>query len=211
MGTRDEAPPDLREMVGVAVTACHGTESALSRVAALGAATLALPDGPLLEPAPASWHKDRRLSGVLWRIRGRDRPARREAAILLARRLRRHHLFKNFCAADEMLLNFSWVVVIEWEHDRCSACGGTMLVNPDPDATARNVHRTKRCEVCQRHPGRAKIDHAARASALKVSREVYDKHWAHRFDRAHALLVGIEPKIESPLRKQSSRRSIAPT
>jgi hypothetical protein len=211
MSTAENAPPGLRELIGAAVGACHGTAIALERAAALGAATLILPDAPLESPNPAAWHKDRRLAGVLWRIRGGHQVARREAAILFARRLRGHHLFKNFAPADDLLLAFSLAMIIEWDNSRCRGCGGTMLANPDPDDSARNLHRTKRCEDCKQHPGRAATDHTWRARALGVPQSVYDKHWPERFARAHALLAAIEPKIESPLRKQTSKRSIAAT
>lgn len=212
MAVRDE-PPDLRERIGVA-TNDDGADP-LGKIGALGAATLMLPHKPLSEPAPTRWNPDRRLAALLWRLKfGLDaRSAGPEAVALFAWWLRRHPIFARFNSTPESqtLRMFAARVICEWVHDRCEPCGGTGLANPEPTATvAKNVHRIKRCEVCQQHPGRPVIDHAARALALGLPQPIYWKYWERRFAKALELMPRIEPRCEEPLRKQMRRSNIAP-
>lgn len=210
---RDDAP-ELREIIGSAVNGVGPIEE----LAALGAATLALPIDRVADSfsAPAKWNADRRLAGALWRVKYGDdrRSAGLEASLLFAALLRKHPTFKNFSAVPNSptMKNFAGRVIAEWAKERCEDCGGTGLKNPDPtnpsEIAARNASRTKRCETCQQHPGLAKIDEAARALAIDLPAHVYRKFWAKRFPIAHELLRRIEPSIERPLHSQRRKRTI---
>lgn len=201
--------PGLREQIGVAVN--RGTDVALSKAAALGAATLVLPKEPLPEPAPAKWHDRRRLAEVLWRMKyGDDRVAGREATMLFAWWLRRHPMIAQLKIAPDsrLLLHFAGRVLVEWWHDRCGRCGGTGFENLTPAKSARNVHRTKVCPDCH-GVGKPGIDRVARANALGVPMLVYEKHWAKRFGWAHDAINPIVGSMPHPLASQLGRRRLA--
>jgi hypothetical protein len=207
---RDERP-DLREIIGAAVNGRK--EHDLEEVAALGAATLILPDRALDAPAPTKWSLDRRLAEALWRVKGGHdgRSSGPDASILFAQRLLKHPMFANFGAVpgSPTMRRFAGRVIVEWARDWCPDCGGLSLENPDPHHAARNVHRTKWCETCKPHPGFARVDHPARALALELPKAIYFRHWCRRFDQAHRLLREIEPTIAGPLHSQRRKRSIA--
>jgi hypothetical protein len=148
--------PDIRELVGIAVNSSHlklrpNVETALDRVGALGAATLAVQNGAaradlpigamapdlrrrsidfrkqMLRPIEPEKDQDilaGELAAVLWHIRyGCQFDAVPKAAALFARWMGNLHRMAGIEPAR--LEKFAQRVMHEWLSDRCAACAGS--------------------------------------------------------------------------------------
>jgi hypothetical protein len=144
MAAEPARKPDIRELIGIAVntsvlTLKEGQERALDRVAALGAASLAVSVGADRENVTiaASRHQvygddlDARdvlvaeLGPMLWHLRyGGQHGLIPKAVPLYARWLSGRRIFET--VTDTALLErFSARALHEWLSDRCMACGGS--------------------------------------------------------------------------------------
>jgi hypothetical protein len=151
-----ERKPDIRELVGAAVNSSHlklrpDVETALDRVAALGAATLAVQGGAaradlpigamapelqrrsidlreqMLRPVDQGKEEDvlaGELAALLWHIRyGGQLNAVPKAVVLFAGWMQYRHRLADVKA--ELLAIFAQRVLHEWLSDRCAACAGS--------------------------------------------------------------------------------------
>ncbi len=222
-----DPPRSLAERIGTTVASGSlasdafdiGAERARERIGALGAATLTPSPAPTKIDLAAKWDDKRRLAALLWRMKFGEHPdpsinvvsaSGREAAVLFAWYLRRHPMFKNYRGAGSPLLfRMAARVIVEWCHDRCAHCGGTKLAGIDPNAAARNVLRRKRCTKCINHPGKAGIDHVARANAIELPGKIYHRFFERRFAWAHDVLKRTVRSMKAPVARQLDRRGLA--
>lgn len=185
---------EIREVIGSAINArnlgADVTQQALrpvDRIAAFGMA-----GGHTLK---------RRLAESLWRVRwGQDARSRREAGELFAAVLHRRDEVQrrwNMRQPGGTLGAFALMVVLEWEHGRCSRCGGAGSI---PRGAGRSADRSY-CRPCN-GTGRNRVHPGDRARAVGVTMSVHEKHWANRFEQAHRWLDEFEGSIEAPLRRK---------
>lgn len=193
----------LREQIGAAVNArslvaedSDGSIRHVDRVAALGLA--------------GGQRPRTRLAELLWRIRyGADHRSVHTAALVFAWWLRQHREVRTRWHVREhsdLLLDFARLVLLEWQHERCAACGGEGTVPHAPDRANPRGWRTH-CHDCT-GTGRCRTDHGARVQGLHLTHEVYDKHWRKRFDQAHLWLDDMEPEIAAGLQRRLARSTL---
>lgn len=232
--------PDLRELVGRAVNASglelHATqERALDRVAALGAAALAVRFGvdrddlpiaaaPALVYGQALDPRDvlvGELAPLLWHIRFGYQYDQRPAGIrLFALWIGYRPLFAEYAGAahEKLRLSFAERVMHEWLSDRCPGCRGSKKQQRSPTgqwikplgAMQRNaVYRP--CAVCN-GSGRTPVSPPQRMKALGLTREQYDRgRWDQRFNAAIQWLNRLLPKrLQRPLTAELERRKRRP-
>jgi len=191
----DPRKPCLRERIGAAVNAQDLGEDIeierlkhVDRIGALGWAA-----GKGLKP---------RLSSLLWRLRyGMDKRCRHEASIVLAAWLCSKDEVRNkwnLSSPTELLVRFSTIVLIEWEHEACAACGGkgTVPMNADQE---NPIGWRSYCSHCH-GSGRRVLSHGERVSLLGLTFTVYEKRWQRRFSQAHRWMRDVESVLSGHLR-----------
>lgn len=227
------AKPDIRELVGVAVNSSglmqkEGHECALDRVAALGAAALAMRTGADIDrlPIAASRHCvygdelracdviAAELGPILWHIRyGEQHGLVPQAIKLYAVWLRDRRLFSD--VTDIAVLEvFSTRVLHEWLSDRCIACAGSgKLERSKSGAWIRPrgaMQRNAVFRVCPTCNGtrRRPPSHGERARCLSLSIADYEKNrWQQRFAAALIWLNSFHAgRVSKPLTAQLERR-----
>lgn len=152
----------------------------------------------------------KRLASLLQRAKaGVDHAAIRPAIILFAHELNHQRDCQQWRIRNgaAMVLRFAERVVLEWLRDRCAQCGGAGRV-PVGKIGQRNT-LTQCCGLCG-GSGAARISHPARAQAIGVTHQIYDRHWTERFIRAHALLLKIESSNISAIHAQLRVGTMSP-
>lgn len=226
--------PDIREQIGVAVNtsaltfAQDGHERALDRVAALGAASLAVQTGADLENVPIAGSvsevygapielRDQlasELGPMLWHIRfGSQDDLIPKAVLLLARWLRLRPLFSAPEIDAQRLARFATRVLHEWLSDRCIPCGGSgklertrsgVWIRPRGSMQRNAVFGV--CTTCKgtRH---ARPSHGDRARWLILPISEYDNgRWRQRFSAALVWLKFFHvDRLKRPLTAQLER------
>lgn len=228
--------PDVRELIGTAVNASQlvmraGAESALERVAALGAAALAVQLGADRLDLPIAACRDHpptpenviaaELGSLLWHIRyGGQFDAVPQAVTLFATWLSGRGKFSKLCQARRILLlpKLAARALHEWLSDRCVACGGSgkeertrtgSWVRPRGSMQRNAIFRT--CRAC--HGSRRRLHgDRERARSLGVSNEAYV---AERWDVALRGSVGalgrlLASRLRAPLTAELERRTRRP-
>ena len=202
----------LREQIATAANGSGETDI----LGAMGAASLLMVTNAAgdrvakqTEIGTAEIHPNRRLASLIERAKyAKDRHSERPAALLFAACLGKKRAWCNrfkVKSGSDMLFKFAGLVVTEFIYDKCAqCCGGGFVALGKPGA--RNVLTTL-CAVCQGN-GLPRIDHKARAQALGVSGEVYEKHWRERFAEAKGWLVEIEASYMTPLQSQLRRDTL---
>jgi hypothetical protein len=120
-------------------------------------------------------------------------------------------MFSNYHGAIDspLLMRFAARVIVEWCCDRCPDCGGTKLAGVSPDEAHAGVLLHRRCPKCIHHPGKAGIDHVARALALDLPGRLYHRHFQRRFAWAHEALKRMVRGLKLPVATQLERRELA--
>lgn len=238
-GAVADRKPDVREQVGRAVNSSHlvirvRSEGDLDRVAALGAATLAVQLGADRRHAgsissaaaaqgsasPAVIAKDRlagELGALLWHIRfGRQHGHVPMAITLFAHWMMDRPQFAEVQPDDArrlLLAQFAQVALHEWLSDRCVACGGsgklerTSLGLIRPRGSMQRNARFAPCRGCGGN-GKARPNHKVRARAFGIAKNCYfDQHWPARFIMAERWLShALASRLVRPLTMQLERR-----
>jgi hypothetical protein len=233
----DEKKPDIQELVGVAVNTSvlrieESHERALDRIAALGAAQLAVSTGADIENVSIAGTRHvvygraldvrdvqaAELGGLLWHIRyGGQHGLIPRAVKLYARWLQQNRRdYEAFIDEEQraLLEKFSARVMHEWLSDRCIACGGSgKLERTRQGGWIRprgSMQRNATFRVCTSCNGtrRAAISHAERIKWLAMTRERYDaERWGRRFEAAITWLNQHHAKrLTRPLTNQLERR-----
>jgi hypothetical protein len=229
--------PDIREQVGVAVNASRleiavGSERALDRVAALGAAALAVSYGADLERLPVAACRQRvygapadvrdqlaaELGQLLWHIRyGAQHGNIFQAVRLYARWLKHRRMFEAFTEEAHTLVleRFAARVLHEWLSDRCIACGGSGKKERSrngqwikPRGSMQRDATFRPCDACH-GSGRARPSHSERARWLEIPYRWYEsERWPQRFNTALTWLrFQITHRMKRPLTAQLERRT----
>jgi len=227
---------DIRELVGIAVNTSGLTmkvnqERALDRIAALGAASLAMRLGVDREDLPIAAAKplvygdelDIRdvlageLAPVLWHVRFGGQYDQVPAAItLFAGWVSHHRLFAEWKAPEHLRLRLAYAerVMHEWLSDKCTACGGSgkqqrsqggQWIRPQGLMQRNAIFRT--CSACQ-GTRRPPPSPPQRMKALGLTREEYDsQRWDQRFSAGfHWLNRFLPPRLERALTAELGRR-----
>lgn len=214
---------DLREQIGVSVNASTLTmlrsnqETPLTRIAALGAAALAVKLGADVENVPIGGSRaivygaplDPRdvliaeLAPALWHIRyGGQYEAVPRAIELFAQWIAYRNLFSQYSKAEheQLRLAFSARVMHEWLSDRCNYCGGSKKQERSktgqwlkPRGSMQRNATFRPCTACS-GSGRAAICHPERMKALGLTREQYEQQrWQQRFNAATTWMGLLVP------------------
>lgn len=156
-----------------------------------------------------------RLGALLLRLEAGDFGARHEAQLVLAAWLATRRSvardWKQGPAAD-LLRRFAGLLLVEWLHPDCPACGGAGSV-PADRATANRTSRRLFCgpptvaQGCQ-GSGRRRVDHAGRAAGLGLPFSLYQRYWETRFADAHQWLDSLD--IQRNLQRRLSKRTVPP-
>lgn len=228
--------PDIRELVGVAVntsalTLKVGHEGATLRIAAVGAAALAISTGadrddvPVSGSRPAVYGKalDQRdviageLAPMLWHIRyGGQHGLVPKAIALYARWLQQRRSFEGLTddKGRALLQLFAGRVLHEWLSDRCLACGGSGKLERTrsgswirPRGSMQRNATFRACTTCN-GSRRAAISHTARVQWLGMTMSVYEsERWAQRFTAALVWLNQFHAnRLVRPLTAELERR-----
>jgi hypothetical protein len=228
--------PCIRELVGGAVNASHLTldgrqERALDRVAALGAAALAVRLGADVEDVPIAAAKplvygsepDVRdvLAGelvpILWHIRyGAQLDLVPKAVGLFAMWVGHRPAFAAYVGDEHLSLRtaFSERSLHEWLSDRCATCGGSKKQQRSstgrwikPLGSMQRNATFRPCVACS-GSGRAPIRHPERMKALGLTRQQYEEQrWPQRFNAACTWLGELLPsRIVRALTAELERR-----
>lgn len=156
------------------------------------------------------FHPGRRLAVLLGRAKyGMDRAAFKPAVLLFADLLHSNKATKDWRrgSGDALLLRYASRLVQEWLNDKCPQCGGAgrvLIGRPGRNAL------TRQCGVC-RGLARVKLDTVARAQAIGVGVDVYERHWAARFTEGARLLLEFEESNSGVLRSQLKAGNVAPS
>lgn len=233
----EEKKPDIRELVGIAVNASalefsDNHERALDRVAALGAAALAVTTGADLENVTIAGSRHQvygeemkprdvlagELGPILWHIRyGAQHELLPRAIKLYARWLRERHLFTVFGEAGDagvlVLERFAGRVLHEWLSDRCIACAGSGKLERTKSGSwirpRGSMQRNAIFRVCPGCNGtrRASVNHVERARWLEIPMSWYEsERWLQRFTAALGWLTQFHAnRIKRPLTGQLER------
>lgn len=211
--------PDIRELVGVAVntsalTLKAGHELALDRVAAVGAAALAVQLGADREDVPICAARplvygvalDPRdvlaseLIPMLWHIRyGAQFDLVPKAVALFAEWIAYRPAFAEHQDVG-LRRSFAVRVMHEWLSDRCTACAGSKRQQRSrsgawirPLGSMQRNATFRPCTACC-GSGRAPVRHPERMKTLGLTRAEYDaQHWAQRFTAALGWLNQMLP------------------
>jgi hypothetical protein len=224
--------PDLREQIGVALNAStmvmrEGVETSLDRVAALGAAGLAVQLGADRRDLPIAACRDQpaneeniiaaELASVLWHIRyGGQINAVPQAIILFATWLSARGRYSKIDPLKRIVLmpKLAACALHEWLSDRCVACCGSgkqertntgSWVKPRGSMQRNAVFRV--CRVCHGSARRLHGDRE-RARSLGLSNEAYAaERWDAAVRGAVAHLARIlTSRLRSPLTAELERR-----
>jgi hypothetical protein len=235
----EEKKPDLREQVGIAVNSSSlviraRAETALDRVAALGAATLAVQlgadrryGGSIVDAAaaaigtpPAAAGRDRlagELGAILWHIRfGKQEGQVPTAVALFIEWMMDRPQFADTqpeTARRLLLKRFAELALHEWLSDKCVACGGSGKLERTraglvrPRGTMQRNARFAPCKGCGGN-GKARPNHKVRARAFGIPKKWYfDQHWPARFILAERWLShALASRLLGPLTNQLERR-----
>jgi len=222
--------PDLRELVGIAVntsalTLVENHEGALDRVAALGAAALAVSTAADRENVTIAGSRHQvygealdardvlvaELGPMLWHLRYGGQHGLIVRAVALYARWLSGRIFESTGAP--LLERFAARALHEWLSDRCARCGGSGKlertraggwIRPRGSMQRNAVFRV--CTACN-GTRRALPSHAARARWLEVSLPVYEsERWGQRFNAALAWLNVHATRMHRPLTAQLERR-----
>lgn len=229
MSVIQEQKPSLQEQVGVAVNASALTmtpercESALVKVAALGAAAGLVArnklaqDEPALHPTSARSIAEGRLVPLLWRMKfGGDATQQTavDSVILFSDWMRGHPFWvrrDGLPIGSSLFRLFAARVIYEWLADKCPACGGTGLqelmsggVRRRPRSFANPKVRHVRCGAC-RGTRRPVANKMARATALGISLAEYEARWPRRFEVAAIWLRALPKLLRNPLQSELER------
>lgn len=227
-----EDKPDLRELVGSAVntsalTFAEDHERPLDRVAALGAAALAVTTNADRENVTIAGTRHQvygaqldardvltgELGPMLWHIRyGGQHGLVVRAVPLFARWLSERRSFAGVNDA-QLLERFATRALHEWLSDRCLACGGSgKLERTRSGGWIRprgSMQRNAVFRVCSSCNGtrRATPSHTERTRWLDISRDRYEsERWGQRFNAALAGLNVHAARIHRPLTVELERR-----
>lgn len=229
--------PDLLEQIGIAVNtsaltfAQDGHERALDRVAALGAASLAVHLGADLENVPIAGARSivygdaldprdviaGRLVPMLLHIRyGGQLGAIPAAVDLFADWIAYRALFSQWAAEEQrpVRVAFSARSIHEWLSDMCTSCGGSgkhertqggQWVRPRGSMQRNATFRA--CDACN-GSRRAPVRHSERVKAMGITRQQYDdERWAQRFNSSLQWLNQLLPnRITRSLTAELERR-----
>lgn len=231
--------PCIRELIGTAVNASRlevraGHESPLERIAALGAAGLAVRYGADIEDVPIAAAKplvygtepDPRdvLAGdlvpMLFHIRYGDQHGMVPKAIeLFARWIAYRPAFAQYQGEAQRLLgSFAERVLHEWLSDRCTSCGGSGKHQRSqsgkwlkPWGSMQRNATFRPCGACN-GSRRATVRHPERMRALGLTREQYEEQrWPQRFNAALWWLGKLLPqRIIRALTAELERRKRQP-
>jgi hypothetical protein len=227
--------PDIRELVGSAVntsalTFAEGHERPLDRIAALGAAALAVTVGA--DRADVAIASSRavvygealdvrdviagELGPMLWHLRyGGQHELLTRAIPLYTQWLRKRRTFETFTTPEQLLLleRFSARALHEWLSDRCIACGGSgklertrsgSWIRPRGSMQRNAVFRV--CSACN-GTRQAMASHGERARWLEITNAEYDEQrWLQRFNAARAWLAMHAARLHRPLTAELERR-----
>jgi len=230
--------PDLREQLGIAMNSStlalqrSNQETPLTRIAAMGAAALAVKLGADVQNVPIAGTKamvygkplDERdvivaeLAPTLWHIRyGGQVNAVPRAIELFTQWLGTKRIFDEYTKpGQEALLGaFTARVMHEWLSDKCTHCGGSrkqersktgQWIKPRGSMQRNATYRP--CTACS-GSGRSAIRHPERTKVLGLTREQYElQHWPHRFAAALIWLEELLPsRITRALTAQLERRT----
>lgn len=232
MAVIDEKP-DIRELVGVAVntsvlTLEPGHEGPLDRVAALGAASLAVSTAADRDNVTIAGSRHQvygddldvrdvlvaELGPMLWHLRyGGQYGQIPKAVPLYARWLSGRRIFDSITDAA-LIERFAARVLHEWLSDRCVACGGSgklertkggSWIRPRGSMQRNAVFRV--CGACN-GTRRAMPSHTERVRWLGLELTVYEsERWGQRFNAALAWLSVIAARMHRPLTAQLERRT----
>jgi hypothetical protein len=229
--------PDIRELVGVAVNTSalklRQHEGPLDRVAALGAATLAVRLGADLHDVPiATAYAGLMLNGTpiderdalhgelaadLLHIFEGDQLERLPTAIMLFSAWIAHRrLFSQYAGAEHEQLRRSFAErsLHEWLSPHCMACKGSkkqqrsktgQWICPRGNMQRNAIYRP--CSACH-GSGRQPSSPPQRMKALGLTREQYDAgRWDQRFSAAMTWLAELLPRrLNRPLTAELERR-----
>ena len=232
----DHNKPCLRELVGSAVNSSRLTleewpERALDRVAALGAASLAVHLGADVQGVPIAGARalvygaelDPRdvLAGelipVLWHIRYGAQFGMVPTAInLFADWIAYRPAFSEYVGEEHSGIRrrFAERVVHEWLSDRCVSCGGSGKHQRSqtgswlrPTGTMQRNATFRPCDACH-GSRRSPVRHPERMKALELTRDQYEQQrWPQRFNAAMTWLSEMLPtRIVRALTEQLERR-----
>lgn len=218
--------PEIREQIGVAVNASRlvleNHETAVDRVAALGAATRCVQLGADRVDLPIAAVEDQHveqdylagdLGALLWRIRyGQQYELVGQAIELLCRWIGHRRMFAESEEATWILEPFAVRLVHEWLSDKCRRCGGTGLLERSGNGgliMARGRARNAAFATCDHCQGtkRAQPSDTERCKALGMPRHWYFKlGWPRRFSTGRAWLDQLSRRISRPLTEELGRR-----
>lgn len=229
--------PDIRELIGRAVNTSGLTlrqhEGPLDRVAALGAATLAVRLGADRQDVPiATAYAGMKLNGTpidardalhgelaaeLMHIFEGDQVERLQAATnLFATWIAHRRLFAEYAGVEHatMRLAFAQRAMHEWLSPHCASCKGSkkqqrsktgQWLTPQGNMQRNAVYRP--CSACQ-GTGRQPSSPPQRMKALGLTREQYDAgRWDQRFSAGITWLSELLPRrLNRPLTAELERR-----
>lgn len=223
--------PDVRELVGSAVNAStlvmRSNETALERVAALGAAALAVQLGADRLDLPIGACRDQpanqeniivaELASVLWHIRyGGQFNALPQAVTLFSTWLsgRGKHAKLDQAKSLALLPRLAMRALHEWLSDRCVACRGSgkeertrtgSWVSPRGSMQRNAVFRT--CSGCHGSRRRLHSD-GERARSLGVTKQEYESERLDAAVRSAVAALGrfLVNRLRSPLTAELERR-----
>lgn len=228
-----EARPDIREQLGVAVNATNlrtearqpGAETAVLKVAALGAATLTVQLNADRDAVPLAANRERQLDpkhvlagelgSLLWHIRyGGQHGLVPRAIKLFTAWLDYRGRFEQVPDRARVLPLFAARVMHEYLSDKCIACGGTgklemtrtgTLIRPRGAMQRNAVFRP--CKACGGN-GHQAISETLRRKALSLTHQQYDEQgWARHFPAAQMWLKQCATRVRHPLTIQLERRT----
>lgn len=228
---------DLRELMGISVNASTLTlqrahqETPLTRIAAMGAAALAVHHSADIQKVPIAGAAslvygkplDPRdvLAGelvpMLWHIRyGRQHDLVPKAVALFAAWIAYRAHFAEYAQPEHQALRlaFSARAMHEWLSDKCPVCGGTKKQERSrsgrwvrPRGSMQRNATFRPCVACS-GTGRASIRHPERMKDLGLTREQYEgQHWQQRFNAGLKWLTELLPsRLMRSLTSQLERR-----
>lgn len=228
--------PDVREQVGTALNAStlvmsETRETHLDRVAALGAAALAVQLGADRRDLPIAACRDQsvnqenivvaELASTLWHIRyGGQYGAVPQAVTLFAAWLSGRGRFATFEEARLLVLlpKLAARALHEWLSDRCVACGGSgkeertrtgSWIKPRGSMQRNAVFRV--CRGCHGSRRRLHSDRE-RARCLGVSNDVYAAERWGAAVRGSVVYLGriLATRLRAPLTAELERRKRRP-
>lgn len=233
--------PDLRELVGIAVNSSQLStrsdgETPLTRIAAVGAASLAvqvsadLDDVPIAASLAVAYGApmDPRdvlageLSPMLWHIRyGGQFDLVPRAIELFSQWIAGKRIFEDFAGAEHQAVRHAFAAraVHEWLSDRCTYCAGSKKQERSktgqwikPRGSMQRNATFRPCVACS-GSGRAAVSHPERIKAMKpalvLTREDYEgQRWMQRFNAAQAWLQQLLPnRLLKALTAELERRT----